>query len=212
MHPQWWSPYNVYIEYGQGCKYLITSMAPLEHQRGFIPHLTKGKMIARKADLQDVRVSGAQPALKDRSLRSQVAIMKVDGNEPIFRCILPKMMTHRPLLTTRSSKTTPPGSSISITGKSKARALRKVGSWTYLMTRATDSLLPTSMSMPAPLLRQASGTAGNQLGMIADRDIPVRLIGRNFRAMTGRFSRTMHTSLDLVTLNLLRDIPVLLTW
>ena len=48
--------------------------------------------------------------------------------------------------------------------------------------------------------------------MITDRDIPVRLIGRNFRAMTGQFSRTMYTSLDLVTLELLRDIPVLLAW
>ena len=36
--------------------------------------------------------------------------------------------------------------------QSKARALRKVVSRTYLMTRATDSLLPTSMNMPAPLL------------------------------------------------------------
>ena len=115
-------------------------------------------MIARKAVLQDVRVSGAHPALKDRCLRSQAATMKGDGNEPIFSCSLPKMVTHRPLLTTRSSMTIPFGSSISTAGKSKARALRKVANLAYLMTRATDSLLPTSMSTPAPLLRQASGT------------------------------------------------------
>ena len=47
--------------------------------------------------------------------------------------------------------------------------------------------------------------------MITDRDVPMRPIGRSFRAMTGQFSRTMCISLDLVTLNLLRDIPLLLT-
>ena len=47
--------------------------------------------------------------------------------------------------------------------------------------------------------------------MITDRDVPMRPIVRSFRAMTGRFSRTMCISLDLVTLNLLRDIPLLLT-
>ena len=149
-----------------------------------------------------------QPAPKDRGLRSHPAIMRGGSNEPLFPSSL---MTHHPLRTTRSSMTIPIGSSVSIAGKSKARVLRRVASRTYLVTHATDSLLPTSMSMPAPPLRQASGTAGNLPGMTANRDIPVRPIGRSFRAMTGRFSSTMFTSLGLVTLNLLCDIPLLLT-
>ena len=185
-------------------------MTPLERQRDFIAHLTKGEMITRKVDFQDVRVSGARHALEAREPGPQAVIMTGDSNGPFFPSSLPKMMTVRLSPTIRSWKTIPLGSSISITGKSKARALRKMGSWTCLMTRAMSSSLPTSTSMLAPLPRQGPGTAGDQAGMIVNRDIPMRLIGRSFRAMTGRFSRTMCTSLrGLITLKLLRDIPLL---
>ena len=208
MHSQWCLPCRVCIQHGWRWMYPRSSMTLWERRRGFIARLMKGEMIARKAVLQDVRVPGAQPAPKDRGLRSHPAIMRGDSNEPLFSSSL---MTHHLLWMTRSSMTIPLGSSIFIAGKSKARALRKVVSQTSLMTRATDSLLPTSMSMPAPLLLQASGTAGNLPGMITDRDTPVRPIGRGFRAMTGRFSRKMYTSLDLVALNLLCNISLLLT-
>ena len=170
-------------------------------------------MILLKADLlQDVRVSGARRALKDRAARAQPVNIEEASNEPFIPSGHLKTMTLRPLPTTRLSKTIPLGSSLSITGKSKARALRKVGSRMCVMTRAMNSSLPTSTSTLAPLLRQVPGTAGNQPGMIANRDMPVRPIGRSFRAMTGRFSGTTCILLDLVALKLLRDIPLPLTW
>ena len=102
------------------------------------------------------------------------------------------MMTHHPLLMTWFSMTIPLGSSIFIAGKSKARLLWRVVSWMYLMTRVMDSLLPTSMNMPAPLLLQVFWTAGNQSGMITDRNVPMRLIRCTFRAMTVVFKHDMH--------------------
>ena len=134
--------------------------------------------------------------------------MRGDSNEPLFPSSL---MTHHPLRTTWSSMTIPIGLSISIAGKSKARALQRVVSQTYLMTHVMDSLLPTSMNMPTPLLLQAFGTAGNQFGMITDCNIPMHLIEHSFWAMTGWFSSMMCISLDLVALNLLCDIHLLLT-
>ena len=187
-------------------------MTPSEHQIGFMTHLKKREMTARKTDLQDVKVLGVRPALKDKELRPQRAVVREGSNEAFFSCNLPKMTTLHLLRMTRSLKTIPLGSSSSTTGKNKARALRKVGSQTWFMTRAMNSLLPTLTSTLALLLHQVPGTAGNHPGMTARCDTPVRLIGRSSRAMTGRFSRIIYTSLDLATLKLLRDIPSFLTW
>ena len=170
---------------------------PLVHH---IPLAKKGGMVLLKADLiQDVRLSGARRALKDRAIWPQLIDIAGAPNEPFIPSSHLKTMTPRPSPMIRLSMMIPRGSIISMTGKRRAKALQTVWSRTCLMIRTINNLLHTSRSTLVPLLRQVSGTVGSQHGMTRKHDIPVDLIGPSFRAMTGLFSRTTYTSPDQIT-------------
>ena len=167
----------------------------------------KGRTDLLKTGLiQDVRLSGARHAFKDRAVRPQLINTEVADNEPFLLSGHLKTTILRPSPMIRLSKTIPRGSNISIIGRSMAKTLRRVWNQTCLITRTINSLLRTSRSTLAPLPHRVSGTIGSQPGTNRKRDILVSRIGPSSRVMTGLFSRTTYTSPDLVTLELLHDI------